>query len=204
MNMCRRDFVLGSAALAAADALAVSSVGESPSGGLAGVSPDEFAKDDEFRLFENDWGLVCAGKRGNFNMLTVSCGTLGSVWGRKVATIYIHPSRYTHEYLEREDRFTISFFGGEWKDALMLCGTKSGRDTDKCAATGLKGVELASGAIAFGQARWILDCRKIFKAPLAAAQFTDRRLFDSWYGPGADVIHDVYIGEIEAVYGRRV
>lgn len=47
--------------------------------------------------------------------MTVSWGGLGELWGKDVAFIFIRPQRYTYEFIERENYFTMSFFGGEQK-----------------------------------------------------------------------------------------
>ena len=106
--------------------------------------------------------------------------------------MFIRPERYTHEFIEREGRFTLSFFKDEWKDALKFCGSKSGRDYDKCKETGLKGVALETGAVTFEQARLALDCRKLFKSPMTAANFIDKSVLERWYNtnPGGS-LHDV-------------
>ena len=68
--------------------------------------------------------------------MTVSWGAMGVLWGKNTVTIYIRPQRYTHEFLEKTDHFTLSFYDG-MRDALTLCGRTSGRDGDKIAAAGL-------------------------------------------------------------------
>ena len=159
------------------------------------------AKEDAFKLIGSEWMLVCAGNKDKFNMMTASWGGIGWLWNKPVVFTFIRPERYTHEFLEREARFTLSFFKDEWKDVLKFCGSKSGRDFDKCKETGLKGVAFESGAIGFEQSRLTLDCRKLFKAPMAEVNFIDKDVLAKWYSanPGGS-LHDVYIGEIEAIY----
>lgn len=53
--------------------------------------------------------------------MTVSWGGIGELWGKDVAMIFIRPQRYTYEFIEREDYFTMSFFEKEYKKALSLC-----------------------------------------------------------------------------------
>ena len=48
-----------------------------------------------------------------------------------VVTVYIKPIRFTDEFLKEDEYFTVSFFDNEYKAALGICGTKSGRDYDK-------------------------------------------------------------------------
>ena len=73
-------------------------------------------------LFEKNWALVTAGSIEDYNSCTVSWGSLGNIWGNpgqshKVAPVYIHPARYTSEFLKRNDFFTVSFFDPKFRKA---------------------------------------------------------------------------------------
>lgn len=98
---------------------------------------------------------------------------------------------------------TLSFYDKDWHKALQLCGSKSGRDINKVAATGLSPVELESGAMTFGQARITLDCRKLFKTDMTEAAFLDKEVLKQFYNdrPGGS-LHSVYVVEIEHVYSK--
>ena len=69
--------------------------------------------------------------------MTASWGGVGVIWGKDVVTAYIRPQRYTKEFVDANDTFTISFFPEEYRKALSLCGSVSGRDRDKIAEAGL-------------------------------------------------------------------
>ena len=75
-----------------------------------------------FEMFKNDWALVTAGNKDDFNTCTVAWGSLGTIWTRNgngaIATVYIHPSRYTNEYFLKNDTFTVSFYSEEYKKLL--------------------------------------------------------------------------------------
>lgn len=93
---------------------------------------------DIFKLFDDHWALVTAGTPEDYNTMTISWGSLGTIWaprgnGRQIATIYIKPSRYTFNYLEKSDYYTISFFPEEKRKDLAYLGSHSGRDEDKLA-----------------------------------------------------------------------
>lgn len=64
---------------------------------------------DIFSLFDKKWALLTAGDRASFNSMTVSWGGLGTLWGKSVATVYVRTSRFTHEFMDREGFFTLSF-----------------------------------------------------------------------------------------------
>ena len=64
---------------------------------------------DIFAQFDKKWALLTAGDKEKFNTMTISWGGLGTLWGKPVATVYVRKSRYTHEFMDREDYFTLSF-----------------------------------------------------------------------------------------------
>lgn len=95
-----------------------------------------------FDLFKNQWALVSAGDIDNFNACTVSWGSFGTLWTRPgkdgaTITVYIHPGRYTNEFMKKSDVFTVSFFSEEYRKALGYMGSHSGRNEDKAAVAGL-------------------------------------------------------------------
>ena len=134
---------------------------------------------------------------GSFNTMTIGWGSLGVMWGKKAATVVIRPQRYTHEFMEASDLFTISFFGPQWQEAMAFCGTKSGRDVDKAKECGLTPVTL-EGGVGFAQAKLVLVCKKLYVQRMEEGCFTDPQMAQRWY-PQKDY-HDTYIGEIIAAY----
>lgn len=115
-------------------------------------------KDNTFKLIGDDWMLVTCGSHDNFNMMTASWGGLGVLWGKNVCYIFIRPSRYTYEFIEKNETFTLNFFDEEWRNALNICGKKSGRDIDKVKETGLTPVP-CNDTVGFEQARIIIECK---------------------------------------------
>ncbi|MCQ2118836.1 MAG: flavin reductase [Bacteroidales bacterium] len=156
-------------------------------------------KENAIDLIAKQWMLVTAGTRESYNTMTANWGGVGYIWHRNVAFVFVRPERYTHDFMEREDIFTLSFYPEEYREALSICGTKSGRDIDKAAATGLVPEELPSGAMTFSQARLTLQCRKLFKSEMKDADFIERSIVDRWYGENGG-FHTVYVAEIEKVY----
>ena len=167
------------------------------------VDLDVLAKEDAFSLIGREWMLVTAGDASKFNTMTASWGGIGWLWNKPVAFVFIRPERYTHEFIEKGGRLTLSFYGESQRPALQLCGSKSGREVDKVAETGLTPAALESGAVTFAEARLTLDCRKLFKASMLPENFIDRSVLERWYNdrPGGS-LHDVYVVEIESVYTR--
>ena len=163
---------------------------------------DLLNNEDIFNLIGKQWMLVTAGNQERFNTMTASWGGIGWLWNKPVAFVFIRPERYTHEFVEANERFTLSFYGENFRKALQLCGSKSGRDTDKVAATGLTPVTLESGAITFAEARLTLDCRKLFKTSMEEANFIEKELVEKWYGGSHGGFHDLYVVEIGSVYAE--
>lgn len=158
------------------------------------ITPQEIDK-DVFTMIGKEWMLVSAGNADNSNMMTASWGGLGVLWNKPVSTLYIRPSRYTFEFLEREDYYALSFFGDEHREALTYCGRHSGRDGDKCAATGLTPC-FDEAAPFYEEARLVLICRKLYYQDMDAQSFLDDAIEANYNG--ADY-HRVYIGEIVKV-----
>ena len=146
-----------------------------------------------FSAIGEQWMLITAGTAEKCNTMTASWGGLGVIWGAPSATCYIRPQRYTKEFVDREDYFTLAFFGEESRRALQLCGSKSGRDTDKIKECGLTVRTADCGAPYFEQAELVLVCRKRFAQPMDPDNIP-QEVKDKWY-PQKDY-HTLYIGEI--------
>lgn len=149
-------------------------------------------KTDIFNQFDQGWALVTAGTTADFNTMTISWGSLGTLWNRPVATVYVRKSRYTHEFMEENDYFTVSFFPEEYKKTLAVLGSKSGRDMDKINASGLTPIP-AGPSTTFAEAEVTLLCRKLFTQPLAAENIPQEVIEEDY--PNGD-FHDMYIGEV--------
>ena len=137
-----------------------------------------------FRLIGKDWMLItAAGEREDgsqtVNAMTASWGGMGVLWNKPVAFCFIRPQRYTYTLTEQSERFSLCFFTEEHRAALRLFGTKSGKDTDKFAATGLTPVQ-EDGVPYVKEARLILRCRKLYAQDLEEACFIDPTLLDNY------------------------
>lgn len=156
-------------------------------------------------MIAHQWMLVTAGtqERG-YNTMTASWGHLGSIWGHggglPTSVIYIRPQRYTKEFVDREEYYSLSFFPEEYKKALGYLGSHSGRDEDKVAKMGL--TPISDGRTTwFREANLVLVCRKLYRAPILEEGFLDRKLLDEAY-PNRD-FHDMYVGEIVEAYMEK-
>ena len=93
--------------------------------------------DNLFDAIGKEWMLVTAGTPEKFNTMTASWGGTGVLWGKPVAFVFIRPERYTYEFIEAGETLTLSFLGADHKDVHKVCGSTSGRTTDKVKAAGL-------------------------------------------------------------------
>lgn len=162
------------------------------------IKPEEIT-DNVIKLIGKDWMLVTAGRPGDYNTMTASWGGAGFLWNKPVVLVFVRPERHTYGFMEREDVFTLSFFDEKYRKALSLCGTKSGRDTDKAAETGLTPVETSNGSIAFSQARLVLECRKLYVSDLKSEKFLDKTILEKCYDSAHGGLHRVYVAEITGV-----
>lgn len=161
------------------------------------------AKEDIINLIGKQWMLVTAGTTDCFNTMTASWGGMGFLWNKPVAFIFIRPERFTHGFIERSEHLTLSFYDEEYRKALQICGTKSGRNINKTVETGLMPLEISSDVMTFAQSRLTLVCRKLFKSSMKETDFLDREILHKWYNdqPGGS-LHDVYVVEIEEVLSK--
>ena len=147
---------------------------------------------DIFTQFDKKWALVTAGNADSFNTMTISQGGMGTIWNKPVATVYVRTSRYTHEFIDNNDYFTVSFFPEDYKKILGVLGSKSGREMDKMHASGLTPVQVENG-ITFKEAETTFVCRKLCKQPIELRNMPED-VVNSFYK--ADTRHDMYIGEV--------
>ncbi|MFW5767443.1 MAG: flavin reductase [Bacteroidota bacterium] len=168
---------------------------------------DEFEKvswedldDNAIRMIGKDWMLVAAGTPDDYNMMTASWGTLGWLWTKPVSTIFVRPQRHTHNYTEREDYYTISFYKEEDREILKKMGTVSGRNFDKMNYDNLTLMETENGSVAFKEAYLVIECKKLYARVLDEASFSIPELAQDMY-PEKDY-HTMYVGEIVNVWRK--
>ncbi len=152
---------------------------------------------DVFRMFNERWALVTAGTIEDYNTRTIGWGSLGTLWRRPVCTVYVTPARYTWNFLEKNDFFTVSFFPAGFHDDLMYLGSHSGRDGDKVARTSLTPVALPEG-VTFQEAELTLVCHKLYSDPFDGARAPED-LRNGLYKQVAP--HHFYIGEVLRALG---
>jgi flavin reductase (DIM6/NTAB) family NADH-FMN oxidoreductase RutF len=151
-------------------------------------------KDNLVKAISEEYMLISAGDENGHNMMTASWGFVGEMWGNDSAIAMIRPGRYTMKFVDKSDYFTLSFYGDN-KDVHKICGSKSGRDCDKTALTGLTPI-FSDGAVYFKEARMVLVCKKQYVGRLNENEFIDKEPL-RWYNDGD--YHYAIIGKIEKV-----
>lgn len=154
----------------------------------------QFAE-NPFTFFDGDGLLLAAGKKDSMNAMTIGWGQLGTLWcmQRPVVNVYVRKSRYTDKFMAENEYFTVTGFSKDYADALRYMGTHSGREGDKVKAAGLNAVFTKLGNPYFKEARIVLECKKLYQAPLQPAGFGD--VAKEVYQRDSS-IHNVYIGEV--------
>ena len=159
------------------------------------ITPNDIT-DNAFKLIGKDWGLVTGGTKDGFNTMTISWGGIGVMWNKPVAFTFIRPQRYTFGFLEKNGMFTMSFFDEEYRKALQICGTKSGRDIDKVKETGLTPAFTDDGVPYFEEARLVLVCKKLYAQDLNEESIIEEAVKSNYSG---DDYHRMYVSEIVSV-----
>ena len=151
-----------------------------------------------FKLIGADWMLITAGTEDGWNTMTASWGGLGVLWGKNVSFCFVRDTRYTYEFMNAHDLFTLSFFDEKYRHALDYCGSHSGREVDKAVETGLTPAFI-DGSVSFDQARLVMVCRKLYFQDLVSENFVDPQIQDFY---AKRDYHRIYIGEIKTCYSR--
>lgn len=146
------------------------------------------------KAIADEWMLISAGDEKGYNMMTASWGFAGEMWGNDSVIAMIRPQRYTMEFVDKNDYFTLSFYGDN-KDIHKVCGSKSGRDVNKTELTGLTPV-FNDNTVYFDEARLVLVCKKQYVGRLEENCFTDKEPL-KWY-ENKDY-HYMIVGKIEKV-----
>ena len=158
------------------------------------ISPDSLSL-KPYTLF-NDWMLLTCGdySAGDFNTMTIAWGSMGIMWYKPLLMVVVRPNRYTYEFMERYDNFTVSSFDEEYRDALTFCGKNSGRDIDKIKKTGLTPVPMSHvSSPGFDEAKLIIECVKMYTDDFKPERFLNTDI-ESYY-PAKDY-HRMYFGEV--------
>jgi flavin reductase (DIM6/NTAB) family NADH-FMN oxidoreductase RutF len=160
-------------------------------------------KVNPFTQLSESWMLLTAGdfEKDEFNTMTVAWGSFGTMWFKPFVMVVVRPHRYTFEFMEKYDTFTLSGFPSEYHTALEYCGSHSGRECDKVSEAGITPQKSANiAAPAFKEAEIVFECRKNYFGDFETQNFLDPKI-ESYY-PKKDY-HKIYFGEVIAIYGTE-
>ena len=168
--------------------------------GFKEIKPEEMQK-DVFTAIGKDWLLVAAQKDGVTNAMTASWGGMGVIWGSDVVYIFVRKSRYTKEFIDASDTFSLSLLDPQkYRKVQSYYGTVSGRDEDKNAVSGLTVVE-DGGITFFEESDTVVLCQKMACFPMPKEGFIAEGVEERWYAD--QDWHDMYVGKIEKVLIRE-
>ena len=163
------------------------------------VKPEELTM-NPFTKIGKEWLLITAGNEEECNTMTASWGAMGVMWGKNAVTVYISPQRYTKEFVDREETFTISVLGEDYRKALNYCGTVSGKGIDKITEAELTPY-FVDGTAGIQEADMIMVCKKMYHDTIKPECFDESENDTKWY-PQKDY-HTMYIAEIQKVLVRE-
>jgi len=143
----------------------------------------------------HDAELLAAGDNEKSNAMTIGWGGIGTLWGRTALTVYVAEQRYTKEFMDKAEYFTVMAFDVKDSKVLNYMGTKSGRDGDKAQALGLHTAYTANGTPYYTEAAMVIECKIMYAAPFEPQYFksdTPKKMYANF--PAG--IHSMYIGEV--------
>ena len=162
------------------------------------VDPQEV--DEGPFTFDGGKMLVTAANGDKVNSTAASWGGVGYLWGKRIAIIYVRPSRYTKEFIDASKRFSLSFLNkAEYKDVKNYMGTVSGRDEDKIEKAGLT-VNYHDDIPFIDEADNVIVCKVLYKQLMKEECCVNGRIIADHYRDGD--YHYVYIAEIKQVMIR--
>lgn len=161
------------------------------------ISPTEL-RDNVFHMIKNEWFLITAENPADrsINTMTASWGCVGILWNKPVAVCFIRPQRHTLGFVNASERLSLSVLPEKYREALRFCGTKSGRDYDKFAQTGLTPAYDENHTPYIAESRIVLLCKKLYVGAIEEDGFLDPALLANYKEKD---YHSVFVCEIESV-----
>lgn len=136
---------------------------------------------------------------GKVNTMAISWGMLGIEWNKPLFITVVRESRFTKTFLDRTGVFTVNIPTGDFdKKIISVCGSKSGRDTDKIKELGLTLSDgIAVDVPAIKELPLTLECRVVNRQVQEISEL---------YSGGKETfyrdndLHTAYYGEIVNAY----
>jgi flavin reductase (DIM6/NTAB) family NADH-FMN oxidoreductase RutF len=135
---------------------------------------------------------------GKANLMTIGWGAMGSIWGIPVWMVLVRPSRYTYRCIEHSGCFTVNVPPESLSMACAVCGSRSGRDTDKFAACRLTARKAAAVlAPAVEECAIVYECQVVHSHDVLPDKLADE-ILSGMYVSGD--FHRVYYGKVLGAY----
>ena len=182
------------AAMASVMLFATMSVSAQEENGFKKFNVREDFAENGFQWF-HDAELLAAGDREKSNAMTIGWGGIGTLWGRTALTVYVAEKRYTKEFMDRSEYFTVMAFDVAHSNVLNYMGRQSGRDGDKAKALGLHTAYTENGTPYYTEAEMVIECRIMYAAPFDPQYFKSDAPKNMYRNFPAGV-HTMYIGEV--------
>ena len=152
--------------------------------------PFDLVEFNPFTKIGKEWALVTAGNKEKANTMTVSWGGVGVLWGKNVAFIFVRDSRYTKEFIDANEFFSITFLSGQYRDALNYCGSHSGSLT----------LATRHNIPYVDEGNFVLLCEKMSATRITEDSFLLPEIKEKWYKDGD--MHTMYVAEIIDILAR--
>ena len=154
----------------------------------------------------NTPAILSVGDKNKYNSMTIQWGSLGVAFRRPVFTVYVKPDRYTYEFMEEAEYFTVSIINRKLFNKFEIYGTKSGKDINKEEVAGTHIKFLDNGGITFDEAEEVFVCKLFVKSYIKDIE--DYPSIIELYKSKPNVYktlrpHSIYMGEIIGHYVRK-
>ncbi|MDR2091543.1 MAG: flavin reductase [Clostridiales bacterium] len=144
----------------------------------------------------NGGAFLISGKSPN--VMTISWGMTGVLWGQKIFLVPVRDSRYTKTKLDASDEFTVSVPFDKLGKELAFCGSHSGRNCNKFQETDLLTVKAKEvDTYVVNGCDYYYECKVIAKIPITdeiAMKFT--KLYQT------RDFHTLYFGKVLTEYSK--
>lgn len=144
--------------------------------------------------------FLTVGDENKYNTMTISWGSVGLMWRKPTFIVMVRESRYSNEFLDLGKSYTVSIpKEGEMKTALVICGSKSGRNVDKEKEAHIKIIKSKEVAapIVEGCEKYY-ECKIVFKQEMNLDNMSSE-MREQFYN-ASETKHVFYFGEIVAEY----
>jgi flavin reductase (DIM6/NTAB) family NADH-FMN oxidoreductase RutF len=152
-------------------------------------------------IWKERWFVLTSGDNNKYNSMTIAWGSAGLMWDIPFVQVVVRPGRYTYEFMEKYNTFTVCSFPEKYKKDLGTLGSRSGRDCDKISETHLTIVKSQiADAPCFKEADLVFECKKMYFQDMDPANFLSDKIIKNY--PNRD-FHRIYFGEILQIRGTE-